>query len=341
MKAAAEFDMRNNRLFRFALMIALLLVATSRAVAQDDVPPGVLDGETTELCKGAPLAGADKVYVIVKENEDVQLVGMRGRSAIWKKSFPLREDVNKAKTYVQCQARTIELHSQLPFSAAEVIQTFSWNGLRLRYVATRHEDPSAEFIEEMIRAAERGDTKTLRPFLENDPAEGTVEVMYPYAYITRQLFTDAIKRGHNASTRLFRQGRAQEAAQRLSLMFDVTEELNQIVSADEPLKALPARWLAAWKAQELEHGDYVYALNDYGFFLQQAGDHSLAVEIFKAIIEVDPARVVAYLNLADSLWTLDRKVEARAHYRTYRQLMTGANRQSGIPLRVAERLGQA
>jgi tetratricopeptide (TPR) repeat protein len=332
--------MRNNWLFTFALMIALLLVASLQAVAQD-VPPGALDGETAELCNGAPLAGANKVYVVVRENDDVQLIGMRGPSAIWKKSFPLREDVNKAKTYVQCQARVIELHSQLPFSAAEVIQTFSWNGLRLKYVATRHEDPSAEFIEEMIRAAEKGDTRTLRPFLKNDPAEGTVEVMYPYAYITRQLFADAIKRGHNVATRLFRQGRAREAALRLSLMFDVTEELNQIVSADEPLKESPARWLAAWKAQELEPGDYVYALNDYGFFLQQAGDHSRAVATFKAIIEVDPARAVAYLNLADSLWMLDRKGEARAHYRTYRQLMTGANRQSGILARVAERLGQA
>lgn len=337
---AAEFAMRNNCLLTFALMIAMLPVAGRPAVAQD-VPPETLDVETAELCNGAPLAGADKVYVVVRENDDVQLVGMRGQGVIWKKSFPLREDVNKAKTYVQCQAGTIELHSQLPFSAAEVVQTFSWNGLRLQYVATRHEDPSAEFIEEMIRAAEKGDTKTLRPFLENNPAEGTVDVMYPYAYITRQLFADAIRRGHNVATRLFRQGRALEAARRLSLMFDVTEELNQIVSADEPLKESPARWLAAWKAQEMELGDYVYALNDYGFFLQQAGDHSRAVAAFTAIIEVDPARTVAYLNLADSLWTLERKGEARAHYRTYRRLMMGANRQSGIPSRVAERLGQA
>ncbi|HVG33406.1 MAG TPA: bacterial transcriptional activator domain-containing protein [Pyrinomonadaceae bacterium] len=332
--------MRNNRLSTFALMIALLLLATPRAVAQD-VTPEALGGETAELCNRAPLAGADKVYVVVRENDDVQLVGMRGRDAVWKKSFPLREDVNKAKTYVQCQAKVVELHSQLPFSAAEVIQTFSWNGLRLNYIATRHEDPSAEFIEEMIRAAERGDTKTLRPFLENNPAEGTVDVMYPYAYINRRLFADAIKRGHNAATRLFKQGRAREAALRLSMMFDVTEELNQIVSADEPLKESPARWLAAWKAQELERGDYVYALNDYGFFLQQAGDHSRAVETFTAIIGIDPARAVAYLNLADSLWTLDRKGEARAHYRNYQRLMTGASRQGGIPARVAERLNRA
>lgn len=336
----AEFAMRKKGLFIFALIVASILTATSKAPAQD-VPPEALGGETAELCTGAPLAGADKVYVVVRENDDVQLIGMRGQSAAWKKSFPLREDVNKAKTYVQCRAGTIELHSQLPFSAAEVIQTFSWNGLRLRYSATRHEDPSAEFIEEMIRAAEKGDTKTLRPFLENDPAEGTVEVMYPHAYITRQLFADAVRRGHDAATRLFRQGRAREAALRLSLMFDVTEELNQIVSADEPLTESPARWLAAWKALEMEPGEYVYALNDYGFFLQQAGDDARAVAIFTAVIGVDPARAVAHLNLADSLWTLQRKEEARAHYRTYQQLMTSSDRKGGIPARISERLGRA
>lgn len=327
--------MRINKLFILAITafitFALPLHHASAQTGESDI-------ESEELCKNAPAAGAGKVYVVVKDNDNVQLVGMKGKTVAWRKSFPLSEDVNKAKTYVECRGRKIELHSQLPFSAAEIIQTFSWNGQQLKYVATRHEDPSAEFIEEMLKAAERGDTKTLRPFLKNDPDEGTVEVMYPYAYINRQLFAEAIRRGHNAAARLFKLGRAREAATRLSLMFDVTAELDRIVSADEEPSGMPARWLAAWKSQEMLTGEYVYALNDYGFFLQHAGNDGAAVNIFAAVVQADPKRAAAYLNLADSLWTLDRKAEARAHYKTYQQLMNDENRQSRIPARVAERL---
>jgi tetratricopeptide (TPR) repeat protein len=327
------------RINKFFVVVITAFVMFALPLQQEaSAQTGESDIESEEICKNAPLAGASKVYVVVKENDNVLLVGMKGKTAVWRKSFPLREDVNKAKTFVECQGQRIELHAQQPFSAAEIIQTFSWDGRRLRYVATRYEDPSAEFIEEMLRAAEKGDTKTLRPFLENDPAEGTVEVMYPYAYINRRLFVEAIRRGHTAATRLFKLGRAREAAVRLSLMFDVTAALDRIVSGDEAPSKKPDKWLAAWKSQEMEAADYVYALNDYGFFMQEAGDSGAAINIFAAVIQIDPKRAVAYLNLADSLWTLDRKAEARAHYKTYQQLMNEENRQSQIPARVAERL---
>jgi tetratricopeptide (TPR) repeat protein len=326
---------RINRLLIFACMTIMLLAA--RGHAQDEA--AVLGGESAELCVNAPLAGAAKVFVVVRENDDVQLVGMKGRAVVWKKGFPLREDVNKAKTYVECKGRAVELHSQLPFSAAELIQLFSWDGQRLRYKGTRHEDPSAEFIEEMLRAAESGDTKTLSRFLKNDPAEGEVDVMYPYAYINGQLFSAAIKRGHNAATRLFKLGRARDAALRLQLMFDVTAQLNRIVSADEVIQRRPDGWIQAWTAQEMRPGDYVYALNDYGYFLQRSGENGLAVNIFSAVIAADAERAAAHLNLADSLWALDKKDEARSHYKTYRQLMAAAKRGADIPARVAERLG--
>jgi tetratricopeptide (TPR) repeat protein len=329
---------RINRLFICASMTVMLLAASVRAQDDEATVAAALGGESAELCVNASLAGASKVYVVVKENDDVQLVGMRGRAVTWKKSFPLREDVNKAKTYVECKGRAIELHSQLPFSAAEVIQAFSWDGRRLTYRATRHEDPSAEFIEGMIRAAEAGDTRALSRFLGNDPAEGEVDVMYPYAYIDSRLFAEAIKRGHTAATRLFKLGRARDAALRLSLMFDVTVQLNRIVSAEEPVRNRADAWIQAWKDREMSAGDYAYALNDYGYFLQQAGEHERAVKVFSAVIAAEPGRAAAHLNLADSLWALNQKAEARSHYGTYRQLMAVAKRGAQVPARVAERL---
>ena len=315
------------------VLIAAALAHPARAQAGEDA----LAGEDAELCKNAPLAGAGRVFVVVRENDQVLLVGLSGRAVAWRKSFPLRTDVNKAKTYVECKGRTIELHSQLPFSAAEVVQTFSWDGLDLKYISTRHEDPSAQFVEEIIKAAETGDTRTLRGFLKSE-SDGDIGVMYPHAYITRQLFTDAIRRGHNAATRLFKAGRAREAARRLALMFDVTARLNTILGIDEKPSEKPDLWLAAWKFQEMQAVEYAYALNDYGYFLQQSGEDEAAVNIFAAVIREDAKRPVAYLNLADSLWTLNRKAEARSHYETYRRLMSAAKRVDQIPVRVSERL---
>ncbi|HYY57811.1 MAG TPA: tetratricopeptide repeat protein [Pyrinomonadaceae bacterium] len=323
--------------FIFSLIVVLILAAQAQP-AKAQAGEDALAGEDAELCKNAPLAGAGRVFVVVRENDQVLLVGLSGRAVAWRKSFPLSTDVNKAKTYVDCKGRTIELHSQLPFSAAEVVQTFSWDGHNLKYVSTRNEDPSAEFVEEIIRAAETGDTRTLNGFLKSE-SEGDIGVMYPHAYITRQLFTDAIRRGHNAATRLFKRGRAREAARRLSLMFDVTARLNTILGIDEKASSkTPDRWLSAWKFQEMQAVEYAYALNDYGYFLQQSGDDEAAVNIFAAVIREDATRSVTYLNLADSLWTLNRKAEARSHYETYRRLMSAARRVDQIPVRVSERL---
>jgi tetratricopeptide (TPR) repeat protein len=330
--------MRITRLFIFAFVLVWSLAGTAAPRATAQGGEDALAGEDRELCVNAPLAGAQKVFVVVRDNDQVLLVGMKGAQRAWQKSFPLNEAVNKAKTYVECKGQAIELHSQQPFSAAEIIQVFSWDGRRLKYVSTRYEDPSAEFIERMVRAAETGDNRTLRPFLKDRQPEGEVEVMYPYAYITRRLFADALRRGHRAATRLSRRGRTREAATRLSLMFEVTARLNAIVSADEIPSKTPERWLQAWKSQELRAEEYAYALNDYGYFLQQAGDDRAAIGIFETVIAQEPNRAVAYLNLADSLWTLNRKAEAREHYKTYRQLMVKAERLNQIPARVAVRL---
>ena len=123
-------------------------------------------------------------------------------------------------------------------------------------------------------------------------------------------------------------------------MFDLTVALARTVSGGDDFSTqAPDKWLQSWKSLEVAVEDYIYALNDYGFFLQQAGDDNRAISVFNAVIKDDPARAVAYLNLADSLWTLDRKQEAKSHYETYQRLMMEANKGTQVPARVAERSG--
>jgi tetratricopeptide (TPR) repeat protein len=332
--------MRLKSLPVLVAIIIFVLFASSRSNAQTlDELLLTEDGGAAndETCENAPLAGAAAVRVIVRGNQNVVLVGTRGKTVVWKKQLPLREEVNTPKTNPTCKGRTIELYSQFPFSAYTKVYTFSWDGHSIKYISTRSEDPSAETLEEAIKAAETGDVKTLNSLY----AEGNyLPIFYPMNYIYKSTLAEAIKRGHAAATRLYKAGKSREAAVRLALMFDLTVALVNTVGGDDDSSAkAPDKWLQAWKSLEVASPDYVYALNDYGFFLQQAGDHHGAIPIFNIIIKEEPQRAVAYLNLADSLWALDRKGEAKTHYKTYQRLMAEAKKGNQLPARVTERSG--
>lgn len=321
-------------------MVLMLLAASPlRAQSLKDLTKhgeGVYAPDAEE-CKGAALAGASKVFVVVRSNAEVLLVGARGDGVVWKKKFPLRREVNTPKTYPSCEARKIELYSQFPFSAGAVVQTFSWDGRALRFVSSRTEDPSAEFMEKAIAAAEAGDARTIESMF-GETEEGEVDMLYPGMYINGPALGEAIKRGQASALAQFKTGGPHEAARRLALMFDVTVELAAFVASGPSTKQAPERWLTTWKEIEVDTAVYAPALNDYGFYLQETGEHATAVAVFEAVVEREARLAVARLNLADSLWALGRKPEARAHYKAYRELMTAENKAARIPARVGERL---
>jgi len=327
------------------LFVALMLVLTgSTAALQTQSPPTGKrlttldqipeDQNLVEMCPKLPAAGAERVAVAVMDNNLVLLLGLKGRSIIWQKRFPLHEEVNKAKAVVVCDGPNIEVSFQMPFSAFTVTQTFSWDGQKLTYLKENKSDSSAEAIEEAIKAAERGDARKLK-------AE-ELDILYPGHYIGGAMLADAIARGRKAALKLYQAKQPREAAARLALMLDLTVGLcSQVNPQDDKAGKKQNRlagWLKAWKACEVEPKDYAPGLTDYGFFLQEAGDHKAAVPIFEAAIKASPQYVVAYLNLADSLWALGRQAEAKERYRTYQRLMAAENKRERIPPRVTEQL---
>jgi hypothetical protein len=86
------------------------------------------------------------------------------------------------------------------------------------------------------------------------------------------------------------------------------------------------------------HDDQVTAiLNDYGFFLDQAGKHEKAVTVLRMVIARDPNRTVAYLNLADAEYARHDKRGAAVHYAHYAALMKDAGKADKLPARVGQR----
>lgn len=80
----------------------------------------------------------------------------------------------------------------------------------------------------------------------------------------------------------------------------------------------------------------VAALNDYAFILGKNKRHAdKATTLLRAVLVVDPKRKVAYLNLADLLWSQGKKEEARDQYGRYLAL-AGAGA-ADVPSRARER----
>ena len=80
----------------------------------------------------------------------------------------------------------------------------------------------------------------------------------------------------------------------------------------------------------------VQAYNDLGFYLAEGGRDELALKFYRGV-EAVGERTVLMLNMADSLWRLDRQEEAQRYYREYRDAMSADGKAQKIPQRVIER----
>lgn len=79
--------------------------------------------------------------------------------------------------------------------------------------------------------------------------------------------------------------------------------------------------------------------NDLAYYLSLTKNGKLAsIFLLRKIIENDPSRIVAYLNLADSQWDLENRETASKNYQKYISLMKSNNKDlKKIPTRAIER----
>ncbi|WP_085630221.1 MULTISPECIES: type IV pilus biogenesis/stability protein PilW [unclassified Pseudomonas] len=81
----------------------------------------------------------------------------------------------------------------------------------------------------------------------------------------------------------------------------------------------------------------VQAFNDLAYYLAEGGKDELALKFYRGV-EAVGKRTVLMLNIADSLWRLDRKDEAQRYYSQYRDAMSADRKAQKIPKRVVERI---
>ncbi|AFY71161.1 hypothetical protein Pse7367_2908 [Thalassoporum mexicanum PCC 7367] len=189
---------------------------------------------------------------------------------------------------------------------------------------------SAQEIKRLVTMAARGQSRAIvaaKPWRITDPA----------THICQFQISEALIQGHAAALVYYRTKQYQKAADRLALMFDLTSDLVGLIEPGQEVE-MPDRWISAWNRIGLDFPYYILELNDYGYFLQKAGNHVDAVKVLSAVVVENPQRTAAHINLADSLWETSQQELAVGHYKTYRSLMIENGYESLIPSRVAVRI---
>jgi hypothetical protein len=134
----------------------------------------------------------------------------------------------------------------------------------------------------------------------------------------RDAFLKRLHAAARAATALYRRGDKNAA---LATMVRAFGHIRPYALGDDP----PDKELA---------GD----LNDYGFFLEEAGHPYEAIDPLQDTLTLDPGRTAAYLNLADAFFAIGNKDGAQANYAEYRKRMAAAGKADKIPPRVSQRL---
>lgn len=148
-----------------------------------------------------------------------------------------------------------------------------------------------------------------------------ITLLVTIAAIGSAISAENIIEAHEESLKLYRCGKVKEAVK-------VLEESG----IQDIMENIP---------RDMTREDYALILNDYAFYLSETEDrYEEAVPLLERVIEIEPERAAAYLNIADTYLKIYQegndeslKEKARDNYNKYLSLL---DKDAGIPYRVRE-----
>lgn len=310
--------------FLYVLCFCFLLMATNLGQAQDQVlqiyplrdapgdwfPPGATGLEVRLVEKDHSFA----LYLVaVRETQDL---------LSW--SLPFDQALN-VKTLAYVYEGKIYVLSEQPYSALQHLATYSFDGQEVQVIQQWAHDPSLRALERIEELLEQGFIGEAIDVLEN--------MFYPYRYYDpHAMLARFLSRGHELALEAFHSRDMERACTYLDPIFSST--LRYLALSMENRTS----YINSPMEQHLPFSTFIVILNDYGFFLEQAGRYEDAVEVLRDVLRMDPYRLVAQINLADALWGLYLYHQASHHYRMYWERMEELGREERVPDRVTERV---
>ncbi len=241
-----------------------------------------------------------------------------------------RGDYNFAKSYSRYDEEEdeIRLSFQMPGSARWCTGCYRWNIEEgtLEFLRYYSRDPSLE-------AMERVDSLLIEGYIEEaiDELDG---MFYPGNYYSSdEMISRLLVSINRTALQEHNEGNNQGA---VDLFMDLAGFLHTqeewYTAFNDDLDYAESNY-----SNYMDLSDYVMIMNNYAFFLEQIEDRSKSLIVLRKVLDLDPTRMVAHLNIADVLWNLGEPVEAREHYSIYQNMMIDRELIDQIPLRVRER----
>jgi tetratricopeptide (TPR) repeat protein len=244
--------------------------------------------------------------------------------------------INQRKMEIKTCGNQVFLWSQKAFSAIEKNCVLAWDGKQLRIIKNEIQDPVQMYFDQREKYIARGDIEGLKEF---DRLEG--KIMYPLSYAAYfEQPKKVARKAHEVAMKRYKAGDLAGAVKILSYGLNdyayvfwscPVEEISDVSVAE-----IEGEKWTLHKEDLLPVAELVVMLNNYAFFLAEAGEHQKAEGILLKVIDLAPNRAVAYINLGDVCWELGKIREARDYYRKYLKLL-GKNTKK-VPKRVYERV---
>lgn len=234
--------------------------------------------------------------------------------------------INDVKLDVHSDASTIHTWSQQAFHALSKSADITWDGQHLKLLSSSIADPTRAYFAQEAELVHNGDLDGLMQLLEHNAP------LYPNFY--SEDYTQAkptVQFVYQQALARYRAGNKQGALAALRYgIFRHELAYGDLLSQPNTPNA------QEHQADQLTLAERIPIANDYAFFLAESGDNKGAEPLLLRVIQLAPDRTVAYLNLGDVEWSLDKPDAARHYYQKYLDLL-GPNK-AQAPQRVRDRL---
>jgi hypothetical protein len=277
------------------------------------------------------LAIDDSLMLFAAEPESQRLKYMAGADDTF---------INLTKFELTTEKNNIHVWSQFPCRAAEVITDLFWNGKQLKVIRQISRDQTAEHYDRLAKLLKKGDLGGI--MAQGDIAGGLYPSFYagyyelpkPVLQLAYRRALECYRKGDpKTAVQFLRYGLQEYTAVYLQDCWDIIEQIDQLKLSDL------SQTNSGWDSRNmLTPDEFINILNDYAFFMAESGAESSAEPVLLKVIELAPARAVAYINLGDVSWDLGKREAAARYYRQYLALL--GNNTGNVPGRVYQRIGE-
>ncbi len=271
-------------------------------------------------------AAIEEYHILMERNKEgytLYLVGI-GKNIEKQWHLPFWGHLN-VKLYPYVEDDLLYIISEQPFSASQHNAAYSFDGSEIKVQKEWSHDPSAVALEEVEKLLQKGDLGQAREVLKG--------IFYPFRYYNPQeMMARFLLRGHEMALKSFWEGDYEQAAAFLDHAFSLP--LGPDLLPLESRSCFDNNPLSDY----LPFNRFLVILNDYGFFLEQSGRLDEAEEILRNVLRLQGDRLVAHLNMADTLWGLYRYYESHDYYIYYHDEMVRRGNQASIPPRVLDNI---